>query len=61
VKIGGPAFLEAGGVLFVAGVSSWQNNSDQGGQEGVYGVWEFSTRVSSYADWIGRAIEEGKK
>ena len=49
---GGPAFLEANGRLFVAGVSSASMN----GKPGTYGVVDVYTRISSYADWIERTI-----
>lgn len=49
---GGPAFLEIDGVIFLAGVSSWQDNRAQGGRQGVYGVLEYYARVSSYVGWI---------
>ena len=48
---GGPALIEKGGRMFVAGISSGQD-SRATGKEGVYGVKEFYTRVSSYLDWI---------
>lgn len=48
---GGPAFLETEGGLMLAGVSSWQDNTQQG-VEGVYGVKEYYVRVSSYITWI---------
>ncbi len=52
---GGPALLEVDGTLFVAGVSSGQDNREQG-REGVYGVVEYYTRVSAYARWIDDTI-----
>ena len=48
---GGPAFVEADGVLYLAGVSSHQDDRQQG-RHGVYGVWEYYSRVSHYLDWI---------
>ena len=53
---GGPAFLEMDGVIFLAGVSSWQDNRGQGGRQGVYGVLEYYARVSSYVGWIDEVI-----
>lgn len=50
---GGPALVEVDGHPHLAGVSSWQDNREQGAQ-GVYGVLEHYARVSSYADWIDR-------
>lgn len=49
---GGPGFLEVDGVRYVAGVSSGQSTRDTGGHEGLYGVREFYTRVSSHLDWL---------
>jgi hypothetical protein len=48
---GGPAFLEIEGTTCLAGISSGQDHRAQG-KEGVYGVLEFYTRVSSYLEWI---------
>lgn len=45
---GGPALLEEGGKLFLAGVSSASMN----GKPGQYGVTDVYTRVSSYVEWI---------
>jgi hypothetical protein len=49
---GGPALLEVGGEVLLAGISSGQDARAQGNREGVYGVLEYYTRVSSYVDWI---------
>jgi hypothetical protein len=47
---GGPALLETTAGLRVVGLSSFQ---DEGSHTlGTYGVEEFYTRVSSYADWL---------
>ncbi len=51
---GGPAFIVAGESRFVVGVSSGQSTRDSGGREGVYGVREYYTRVSSYRAWIDK-------
>lgn len=56
---GGPALIEVDRRVFVAGVSSWQDNRAQGGRQGVYGVLEYYARVSSYLDWITATIAEG--
>jgi hypothetical protein len=48
---GGPAFLETEDGLALVGVSSWQDNREQG-TEGAYGVKEYYARVSSYVSWI---------
>ncbi|MGH7858455.1 MAG: trypsin-like serine protease [Candidatus Binatia bacterium] len=49
---GGPALLQVDGRVYLAGISSGQDARAQGGREGVYGVIEYYTRVSSYVDWI---------
>jgi hypothetical protein len=49
---GGPAFVEVGGRLVLAGVSSASMN----GRPGTYGVVDVYTRVSSYAAWIEQTI-----
>jgi len=54
---GGPAFLERDGRRYLAGISSWQDDREQG-SPGVYGVLEYYARVSSYADWIDEVIGE---
>ncbi|MDH3734747.1 MAG: trypsin-like serine protease [Gemmatimonadota bacterium] len=53
---GGPAYVERDGVQFVVGVSSGQSTGATGGVEGVYGVTEYYTRVSSYLEWIEATI-----
>ena len=50
---GGPAFLEEGGTLFIAGVSS----ASMDGKPGQYGVTDVYTRVSSYVAWIEAAMK----
>lgn len=47
---GGPAYINVGNTNLVAGISSHQD--DFGHSQGIYGVVEYYTRVSSYADWI---------
>ena len=51
---GGPAVLQAGGKLFLAGVSSASMN----GKPGQYGVTDVYTRVSSYAAWIDKTMAQ---
>ena len=51
---GGPALLTVDGKVFVAGVSSGQDDRGQG-KEGVYGVDEYYVRVSSYLEWIAQS------
>lgn len=47
---GGPALIQQGSQLLLAGISSWQR---QGGRPlGLYGCIEHYTRVSCYIDWI---------
>ncbi|MFV1987249.1 MAG: trypsin-like serine protease [Gemmatimonadota bacterium] len=54
---GGPAYVERGGIQYVAGISSGQGTWATGGREGVYGVTEFYTRVSSYYEWIRETLD----
>jgi hypothetical protein len=55
---GGPAYIELDGIQYVVGVSSGQSTRATGGREGVYGVTEYYTRVSSYLDWIAHVVGE---
>jgi hypothetical protein len=55
---GGPALIEENGILYIAGVSSTQSFNKDGLREGIYGVKEYFTRVSSYVDWIDSVIEK---
>jgi secreted trypsin-like serine protease len=48
----GPAFIKLNGKIFIAGISSGQSTKATNGKEGVYGVTEYYTRVSSYVKWI---------
>lgn len=56
---GGPAYIEIAGVQYVAGVSSGQSTRATRGREGLYGVTEYYTRVSSYLAWIAEVLGEG--
>ncbi len=56
---GGPAFIVEGGEVFIAGVSSQQDLMNRPA-EGMYGVVERYSRVSSYYDWIMETIKGGK-
>lgn len=47
---GGPALIHHEDILFLAGVSSWQNTND--GPLGLYGCVEHYTRVSRFVEWI---------
>ena len=47
---GGPALIETPEGLKIAGLSSFQEEGSQA--LGTYGVEEFYTRLSQYADWI---------
>lgn len=47
---GGPAFILKNDIVYLAGISSGQDQ--KGGDEGLYGVEEFYTRVSQYIQWI---------
>jgi len=48
---GGPAVMERGGTRYVAGISSGSI-----GKPGQYGATDVYTRVSSYVDWIEKAM-----
>lgn len=50
---GGPAFIIRDDAIYIAGISSFQ---DHDGIEGIYGVTEYYTRISSYMDWIKEAM-----
>jgi secreted trypsin-like serine protease len=54
----GPAFIQIGNIYYLAGISSGQSTSATDGKEGLYGVTEYYTRVSSYLDWIEKTISE---
>ncbi|HEY7639274.1 MAG TPA: trypsin-like serine protease [Steroidobacteraceae bacterium] len=53
---GGPAYLEREGVLFTIGVSSSQDPRPAGRKRGAYGVLEYYSRVSYFAEWIREVI-----
>jgi len=53
---GGPALITQGDQLFVAGVSSAQDDEAGNGHPGSYGVIEYYVRVSQFADWIDNHI-----
>ncbi len=48
----GPAFIKSGDEFFLAGVGSAQSTRATDGVEGLYGVTEYYTRVSTFIDWI---------
>jgi secreted trypsin-like serine protease len=54
----GPAFIKIGDKYFIAGISSGQNTNATDGKEGLYGVREYYTRVSSYIQWLEEIISE---
>ncbi|MBO3700277.1 trypsin-like serine protease [Roseivirga sp. E12] len=54
---GGPALWFDGDQAYILGVSSHQDGRGMGRPEGRYGVYEYYTRVSDYADWIGQTIK----
>ncbi len=54
----GPALIQEGSKYWILGVSSGQDTEATGGVEGVYGVTEYYTRVSTYVDWIRGVIGE---
>lgn len=52
---GGPTLLKVDEKWAIAGISSGQDSGAFG--EGYYGVLEYYTRVSQYADWIESVVE----
>jgi V8-like Glu-specific endopeptidase len=53
---GGPAYIKKRNVLYVIGVSSGQDARPANRQVGHYGVFEYYTRVSHFANWIHSVI-----
>ncbi len=53
---GGPAFTIDDSMLYVAGISSYQERN--GLKEGTYGVYEYYSRVSLYVDWLTSVMEQ---
>ena len=51
---GGPAFILKNDIVYLAGISSGQDQ--KGGDEGLYGVEEYYTRVSQYIKWINEEM-----
>ena len=51
---GGPAFILKDDIVYLAGISSGQD--PKGGDDGLYGVEEFYTRISKYIQWINDEI-----
>jgi len=49
---GGPALWFDGDQAYIMGVSSHQDGRGTGKPEGVYGVYEYYTRVSEFRDWV---------
>jgi secreted trypsin-like serine protease len=56
---GGPALIERDGRWQVIGVSSGQD-ANATSREGVYGVTEYYTRVSSYLSWLRAELGGGE-
>lgn len=52
---GGPALIEKDGYLYTLGVSSHSRSAE--GPDDLYGMKEYYSRVSSYADWIDETIK----
>lgn len=55
---GGPAFIEEDGKVYVAGVSSFTDDTNEDQAHGNYGDREAYTRVSAFAEWIDKIIKE---
>lgn len=48
----GPAFIMKEDQYYIAGVGAAQSTQATDGVEGLYGVTEYYTRVSTFIDWI---------
>ena len=55
---GGPALIKVGDSYHLAGISSGQSTRATNGREGLYGVTEYYSRVSTYIDWIRQHISD---
>lgn len=55
---GGPAFLDMPNGRFLVGVGSGQSTRATGGREGLYGVVEYYTRVSTHGAWLLSTMRE---
>lgn len=55
---GGPAFLEIGGTIWLAGVGYATDDANGNGIAGDAGDWELYARVSSFAAWIDAVMAE---
>ncbi len=55
---GGPALWFDGDQAYILGVSSHQDGKGMGKPEGRYGVDEFYTRVSAFAEWINDHVNQ---
>ncbi len=54
---GGAAFVRTDSTLWVIGVSSWQDTKPTERNQGLYGVIEKYTRVSTHLPWIYSVID----
>lgn len=54
----GPAFIKYDDIYYIAGISAAQSTQATGGVEGLYGVTEYYTRVSTFVEWIERSQEK---
>lgn len=57
---GGPALWFDGDQAYLMGVSSHQNGRGLQRPEGVYGVYEYYTRISEFTGWISQKLEKHK-
>ena len=55
---GGPALWFVDNQPYLMGVSSYQYGRALQRPQGVYGVYEYYTRISEYTDWINQEIEK---
>lgn len=54
----GPAFIKADDSYYIAGISAAQSTQATGGMEGLYGVTEYYTRVSTFVGWIEKEVSK---
>lgn len=53
----GPALIKSHDTFMLAGISSAQSTQATNGVEGLYGVTEYYTRVSTFVEWIEQTMK----